>query len=223
MGRSTFISVDSSGCYLIALVGPQEKLLWWPTWCVDSEGTRGPVSFGNWMRFAPSDYEPAEGALPEHVQRIAEWVASLRRVEPFGVRNGLGWMSRLGVRQGPPSAGAGIGPTERRVMRHQLTDARYEIKRGSPALVLEVDGREASFFCHLLNPIDEPTGWVYLGPGFNDICPPIVIPNPYGDGPDVELEGGWTDDPRVVALFTQFAEDDRSPHFQPGPVPIPDY
>lgn len=107
-------------------------------------------------------------------------------------------------------------------MRHALANARYAIEDGYATLIVEVDGREAHLIWDQQKHILAAAGWIYFGSEFAETCPRAVIPSPYGAGPDVELDGGWTDDPRVAALFVRFLEDCNSPDFRPGPVPIPD-
>jgi hypothetical protein len=108
-------------------------------------------------------------------------------------------------------------PTEDRL---DLAGARYG--RGEldhPVLSATVNGRPVLFTLEQQKPAVLAAGFVFLGGANEDLVPARTLTVP-GAAP-IPLRG-FTDDPRVVALYRRFLADALDDgRFTPGPVPIP--
>jgi hypothetical protein len=105
--------------------------------------------------------------------------------------------------------------------RLSLAGARYgRGELGYPVLSVTVNGRPVLFTLEQQKPAVLAAGFVSLGWEHEDLVPARAFTAPGGADP-VPLRG-FTDDPRVVALYRRFLADALDGgRFRPGPVPVP--
>jgi hypothetical protein len=64
-------------------------------------------------------------------------------------------------------------------------------------------------------------GYVYLGPDFEDVLPPVLVPADKATGRGEHTFRGCTNDPVIVKLFCDFDRATANGTFLVGPVDIP--
>ncbi len=100
-----------------------------------------------------------------------------------------------------------------------LSDARYLRNDGYAQLELKVDGLPARLSAEC-KPAVYGAGWVFLGSLFADVVPPVEFHLAGPDQGSTTLKG-FTDDPRVYRLYTDFLKATAAGTFREGPVAIP--
>ena len=77
---------------------------------------------------------------------------------------------------------------------------------GHCSLVVEVDGKTARIYWEQKL---RPYGFLFLGPEFEDLLPPVVLPpDPAVGRPEPDVFYGFTGDPELLRLYDEMMEAD---------------
>lgn len=105
-------------------------------------------------------------------------------------------------------------------MSIKLSHAKYVSHGGYPVLLVVIEGEPTYLASENQKPTVLNAGLVFVGELFTDlgICPEVTI-TPRDGGPTTLR--GFSNDPRLLALYRRFLDAINDGTFQDGPVPIP--
>lgn len=93
----------------------------------------------------------------------------------------------------------------------EIQNPRYVLNQGHPELHFEYKGRTAKLGTEIKPTLYE-AGIVFLGPDFEQLVPEIVFKR--------TTLRGFTQDPKVFALYDAFGKSVMNGTFKPGPVSL---